>query len=95
MDDELVLLELREIETAIELDAVANSGRWRTFLQDRYMTRRLGIIVLVGVANQCAVSVLYCDQVHVLTLASPPACSSSLTHRAMVSAGPHLPADVD
>lgn len=55
MEDELVLLELREIKAGIAVDRSTQSGGWSDWLTKESMRRRLGVIVLIGVANQWSV----------------------------------------
>lgn len=54
MDDPLVLLELSEIKSGLEVERLANSGHWMTFLSTPADRRRLWIIFVIGLSNQGA-----------------------------------------
>ncbi|KAI5480123.1 putative Lactose permease [Pseudohyphozyma bogoriensis] len=46
MDDELVMLEMKEIEAAIATEEIAKSGTWKSFIDNPGGRRRLAIIML-------------------------------------------------
>ena len=50
--DELVLHEMLEIKTAIEIERRSGAGSWASWFSNRAMTRRLGVICLLGIAGQ-------------------------------------------
>lgn len=55
LDDELVLFELREIKTGLELErTVAGSSSWLAFVKTPGNRRRLAVIVMIGIATQFA-----------------------------------------
>jgi hypothetical protein len=52
MQDELVLLELHEIGTAVEKDRLSAAGGWLTFFKTAGNRRRFFVIIMIGTATQ-------------------------------------------
>ncbi|GAA5868558.1 hypothetical protein JCM8547_003186 [Rhodosporidiobolus lusitaniae] len=52
LNDELVLLEVNEITTAVEMEKLASTSSYKTFVTTSGGRRRLGMIILVGSATQ-------------------------------------------
>lgn len=52
MDDPLVMLEVREIKAAIELERIAGTGSWASWFKTAGNRRRFFIIIMLGTATQ-------------------------------------------
>ncbi|WOO83976.1 Lactose permease [Vanrija pseudolonga] len=52
MDDELVLFELSEIKTAVEVEEASNESSWLSFFKTEGNRRRFFVIILLGTATQ-------------------------------------------
>lgn len=52
LDDQLVLLEMREIKTAIEMEKLSKAASFKTFFNNAGGRRRLGMVILIGTATQ-------------------------------------------
>lgn len=52
LNDPLVLLEIREIQAAVDLEEKSNTGTWRSFLRTVGNRRRFFVIVMIGTATQ-------------------------------------------
>ncbi|WWD20487.1 hypothetical protein CI109_104963 [Kwoniella shandongensis] len=52
MDDELVLLEMREIKASVELEKLAGESSWLTWFQTSGNIRRFLVIIVIGTSTQ-------------------------------------------
>lgn len=52
MNDPLVLLEVREIQTAVAMEEKSNTGTWRSFVSTVGNRRRFFVIIMIGTATQ-------------------------------------------
>lgn len=52
LDDPLVLLEMREIQGAVDLEEKANTGSWASFLRTIGNRRRFFVIIMIGTSTQ-------------------------------------------
>lgn len=52
MDDELVLLEMREIKSSVELEKMAGSASWLAWFHTKGNLRRFFVIIILGTATQ-------------------------------------------
>ncbi|WWC98969.1 hypothetical protein V866_005863 [Kwoniella sp. B9012] len=52
MDDELVLLEMREIKASVELEKVSEEASWLAWFQTKGNLRRFFVIIILGTATQ-------------------------------------------
>ncbi|KIR51742.1 sugar transporter [Cryptococcus gattii Ru294] len=52
MDDELVLLEMREIKSSVELEKIAGSASWLAWFHTKGNFRRFFVIIILGTATQ-------------------------------------------
>ncbi|KAI5479111.1 hypothetical protein MNV49_004110 [Pseudohyphozyma bogoriensis] len=54
LDDPLVMMELKEIQAAIQTEELANTGSWMAYVNTPGGRRRLGVTFLIGTATQWA-----------------------------------------
>jgi hypothetical protein len=52
MNDPLVLLEIREIQTAVAMEEKSNTGTWKSFVSTVGNRRRFFVIIMIGTATQ-------------------------------------------
>jgi MFS family permease len=52
MQDPLVLLEIREIQAAVDMEEKSNTGSWKSFLSTVGNRRRFFVIIMIGTATQ-------------------------------------------
>jgi hypothetical protein len=52
LDDPLVQLEMREIQAAVNMEEISNTGTWKSFLSTVGNRRRFFVIIMIGTATQ-------------------------------------------
>jgi hypothetical protein len=52
LDDPLVQLEMREIQAAVNMEEISNTGTWKSFLSTIGNRRRFFVIIMIGTATQ-------------------------------------------
>jgi hypothetical protein len=52
LDDPLVQLEIREIQTAVDMERKSNTGTWKSFVSTIGNRRRFFVIIMIGTATQ-------------------------------------------
>jgi MFS family permease len=52
LDDPLVLLEIREIQAAVDMEEKSNTGTWKSFVSTVGNRRRFFVIIMIGTATQ-------------------------------------------
>ena len=52
LDDPLVQLEMREIQAAVTLEEISNTGSWKSFVSTIGNRRRFFVIIMIGTATQ-------------------------------------------